>query len=437
MPEDVGTVAVAEAPVGTSSPSTGAEVSSPETGAEVEAPDTSNVSTEVPEVTEDQQPTETEHPPETEENLDEFRGSVTARLRELAKRSPELAKALTTDPKLRDTLAATFRREEGYREAFPTVGEAREMREMFPRGLEDAKALIGENEEVAEMDRQYYSGDPRQQSQFVRNLYQQDPKAFGSLAAEFPKLWAELDPKGYQRTFSKILGATFESQGLFTFAKQMLSAAQQSGDKALIGMAQELDGWIGRYDPNARTKPDPRDEEFNRRQAELDEREEKQRSANQEAFNKSFTAGETKFQVDEIGKLLNGKLPKGLPEAKRNRIVDTIRGQMVERLSASRPFMRALNAAIDSGDLNEAFKVSRSAWARLAPSVVRRVLGEETPLLVQHNKTAVDTKREAAKKIEAGSGAAPSGAGKPPQIDKAKLDGMSYVEKIKYLTGRK
>ena len=102
--DDAGT-AVAEAPITGSSPADGAEVGSPETGAEVEAPETSQP--EVPEVTEDQQPTETEQPTEAEEDLSEFKGSVSARLRELAKKSPELAKALQTNPALRDSLSAT------------------------------------------------------------------------------------------------------------------------------------------------------------------------------------------------------------------------------------------------------------------------------------------------------------------------------------------
>lgn len=407
-----------------------APVGAPEAGAE-EALETPIEGAEEPVGGEQLETTEQPEQAE-EEDLSEFTGSVAARLRELAKTSPALAQAMAENPKLRDTLAATFRREEGFREAFATVAEAREMREMFPRGIEDAQQLVAEIEEVAELDGLYYSNDPVSHEQFIRNLHEQDPQTFRSLLSTLPQVWAKLDPDGYQKVFSGILGATFESEGLPTFAQSLRQAAESGDTEKVKALATELAGWVDKFTPKAKRTLDPREQELERREKELADRGRAETQKQREAFNASFTQSEVKNQTDAIQKLIGSRLPKALSEARRTRITEDIRAGIVKYLGTSRPFMRALKAAFDEGDMNKALAVSKSAWSRLLPGVARRVLNEETQNIVQGNRETVARKRVAAARTEVG-GAAPSRPQTPVKPGTEDLSNLSMKERVQRL----
>jgi hypothetical protein len=406
-----------------------APVGAPEAGAE-EALETPIVGAEQP--IEGEQPETAEQPETKEEDLSEFKVPVAARLQALAKSSPLFAQAMNENPKLADSLAATFRREEGFREQFSTVAEAREMREMFPRGAEDAQQLVAEIEEVAELDGLYYSNDPVSHEQFIRNLHEQDPKTFRSLLSTLPQVWAKLDPDSYQKVFSGILGATFESEGLPAFVQSLRQAAEAGDVEKVKGFANELSGWLDRFTPKAKKTLDPREQELERRQKELDDRDRAASTKQREAFNASFTQSEVKNQTDAIQKLIGAKLPKTLSEARRTRITEDIRAGMVKYLGSSRPFMRALKAAFDEGDMNKALAISKSAWSRLLPGVARRVLNEETQTIVQGNRETVERKRAAAARTEV-RGAAPTRTPTPVKSGPEDLSSLSMKERVQRL----
>jgi hypothetical protein len=396
------------APVETEAASSPADVSIPTESTEqsVETPVEEPI-----ESTSEQSPPEEEQAPdkqEGEEDLSEFTGSVSARIREMIKRAPELGATLQKHPEIQKAIAFSFRREAGYREAWPTVAEAQQVREYFPRGLEDVQQLISEVEEVGQQDSLFYSRDPEQQGQLVRNMYQSDPRATESLLENLPRVWAEISPASYQKTFQSIISSTFSENGMFALAND-IKTLRDSGKAQEAGAAfDELLKLLDGYAPsNGSRRRDPEREKLDRDTKEFEAKRQKDEEGKKQTFTQNLAKAEIESATGDIKAALGNRLPKTLPPAKAEKIISEIRTRTFRFIAKSRPFMNARQSAMDTGDIQKAVTISQTAWKRVLPMMIRKVLSEETPTIVQGTRTANDKKRQAASRTEPGSSAAP------------------------------
>ena len=127
----------------------------------------------------------------------DFAGHVSNRIRNLVRKSPELGKVLTASPEIRAAIEAPMRRDLAFREIFPTVAEARAIRDRFPNGLQDVQALEADVKEIETVDNLTYTAGPEGNypghAELIGNVHKADPKAFTALARSFPREWHRLD----------------------------------------------------------------------------------------------------------------------------------------------------------------------------------------------------------------------------------------------------
>ena len=415
------------APAETEAASSTAEVSIPtETTEQSVAPP---VEEEIQSTSEAEQPVDEQQPePETtgDEDLSEFHGSVAARMREMCKKAPEMNAVFQKYPQVRDSVAASFRREAGYREAWPTVAEAQQVREYFPRGVEDVQQLISEVEEVGQQDSLFYSRDPEQQGQLVRNMYQSDPKATESLLENLPRVWAEISPASYQKTFQSIISSTFSENGLFSLASEV-KTLRDSGKAQEAGAAfDELLKLLDGYAPsNGNKRRDPERDKFDRERKEFEKKQAQDAENKKAEFKSDLATAEIDSVTRDIKALLGNRLPKTLSPEKTERIIKEIRQRTFTFIAKSRPFMNARQSAMDKGDIKAAVGISQTAWKRILPMMMRKVLAVDTPTIVTGTKTANDKKRQAASRTEPGSSAAPRDGTSPSrQAGPRKINGQ-------------
>jgi hypothetical protein len=339
---------------------------------------------------------ETHQQPEREEpEASEFKGAVSARLRTLAKQAPELSQVFQKYPKIQEQIEATFRREAALREVFPTVAEARQMREHFPNGLADVEALHGEVAELEKLDKDFYTrdadGNYSGHTQLLSNMFQDDRQAAVSLFKTLPKEWARLDPDSYNEVMSGIVGATLAHNGIPAFLDDLLAGA--ADNPALEAGLKKLARWTQGYLAE-KPRPTAEQEQLQRERANFN-REKSERSKEEgQRFNSSFVAESRKLQLETInGHPAMKKLAQaqGVSAEKRTRIANDIRLRMEKLLSQSPSFMRKLKPAYESRNLSETIKLQKAAWAQpwLLNKMIREVLRVETPALVEQNRESV------------------------------------------------
>ena len=162
---------------------------------------------------------------------------------------------------------------------------------------EDAATLEG-------IDTKWQAADPR----FIDELADLNVESFKKLMPVGLNKFAQVDPEGYQRVMSGILSSTL-AQAKMGDQLYLISRELQRGDKdealKLIGQIQQ---WMGELDKSAKapiTTPqdDPRNTEFEQRQAKLEERE-------AEIFNQSIASDVNPWMESQVNSALS-KLTNG------------------------------------------------------------------------------------------------------------------------------
>lgn len=324
----------------------------------------------------------------TDDGLAEFRGSITARFKQIEKDAPGLSAFLDKFPKAKDAISATFRREAAYRE-LGTVQELREFREAFPRGRADVEETFKELGEIEQLDRAFdtrdaegnYSGHP----QLINDWFNRDRQAATALFRTLPREWARLDPQGYSDVMGKVVGATFRQQGIPQFVGRLQKAAEKAGQGELAEQLAELAGWIGGFTETRTSEPSPEDRRLQGERQALDRDKAEQRKESANRFHASFMSESAKLQQELVEKNpLLQRLPKTIPEQKRKDIVSKVMARVRDHLSKNSSFMRNLKPAYQRMDMKAVLDIQRHAWSQpwLVNSYIRKVLAEETPGIV-------------------------------------------------------
>src|SRR5437588_1663797 len=327
----------------------------------------------------------------------ECKGAGSARLKGLAKQAPELAQVFQKYPKIQEQFEATFRREAAFKEVFPTIAEARQMREHFPNGLSDVSQLIEDNKEVEALDKDFYSRDQEGNypghATILNNMFQDNREAAVALFRTLPKEWARLDPDSYHDVMRSVVGATLAKGGIADYLGEMIESAREAKQEQLAGALKKLSAWVEGFQ---KQKPQPtEDEQRLSKDRQRFEREKQDRAKEDgQRFHNTFTAQSRKLQLDVIQ---NHPAMKKLAEVKsispekRQKIADEIRGRMEKLLAKSPSFMRKLRPAYEGRNLQETMTLQKAAWAQpwLLNKMVREVLRVETPAMVESNREAV------------------------------------------------
>lgn len=323
------------------------------------------------------------------EELSEYKGTVSARLKQLGKDAPELNQVLNKYPRVRDAIAAVFRREAAAREMFPGgIKEMQELREFFPRGTADVKEVLTQLDEVEALDSQFYtrddSGNYPGHANFIRNLLDQDKDATLALLKRVPAEWAKADPEGYDQVIGQIIGKTFQNDRLPEHVDILMEIAKELKNPELVTRVQQLAGWMQKFMPQREKEPSAEERRL-RAEREAFQREKDERGKEEFArFNEGFIAESMRFQKDLINAHpLIKRLPASIPQAKKARMVEEIRKRIVSYLDKIRPFKSAFNSAYFSRNRQGIMEAQKNYWTPwLLNLYTRKVLAEETPGLV-------------------------------------------------------
>jgi hypothetical protein len=343
------------------------------------------------ESTEEEQPKTSKEEPE----LAEFHGQVSSKLRAIVKQAPELAQVFQKYPKLKDQIEATFRRETALREVFPTVAEARFMRDQFPNGQADVQALRDDVQELEALDQAF---DKRGQDgtfpghrTIISNMFERNQETAVSFMKEFPKVWAQLHRDSYDEVMGKVVGATLNARGVPDYIGRLAESLKEDQPDAYQGLMSVV-AWMQKFSAD---KPQPSEDEqrLSRDKAEFNrERGESNKQVNQR-FHSEFIASSKKLQTSTISlhpAIKRLELVKALSPEKRASIIEQIRVNTERLLSKSPSFMRKLRPLYEARNLEEIEKLQKAAWSQpwLINSQIRRVLSKEVPQMVQQNRDA-------------------------------------------------
>lgn len=391
-------------------PAAGGESSGGDTAADyglgevTEVSDGTGESTEVPDGTTETGETEPtpQIKPEDKEAHD-FKGQVSRRLIALKKDAPELAAIFQKYPKVQEQVEAAFRRDMAYRELYPTVAEARQMREQFPNGMQDVQQLLTDVGEIEQLDSHFYTKDregnyPGHQT-IIENMFTDDREAAVSLFKTLPKAWARLDPDSYREVMGQIVGATLARAEVPEMLHELIQSATEAKQNGLAGELKKLAGWVNRF---LQGKPEPTEEERRHNQEKEQWSREKADQKREEGarFHQNFVRESRKLQNQVIGThpAIKGleKVQAITPE-KRARIVEEVRSRIEKHLSKSTSFMRKLRAAHGQGNLQETLTLQKAQWAYpwILNKFVREVLAEETPAMIRSNRGGQQQRRAA------------------------------------------
>ena len=357
----------------------------------VEAPEVETTETPVTETGREEQPAPEKREEPDKEDLAEFAPSISARLREMTKRAPELDGVLKKYPDIRNSFEATFRRDAAYREIFPTVAEARELREIFPNGRADADQILQGLNEVAELDNNLVTRQPDGSypghSKIIRDIFAQDRQAAVALLENSTREWSREDPESYNRVLSGIIGATFRSEGIVNHIAQLETLARNSGDANLQQSVDQLAEWVNGFSGNQATKAlSPEAERLRNERQAFDRERGETRQAETEKFHNTFLSESVRLQKQIVeNHPLIKRLPQAIPAQKRERIVREVRERVKEHLNKSPSFMRSLLSAYNGMDLPKTLDLQKKVWNQpwLLNTYVRKVLAEETPGIIQ------------------------------------------------------
>jgi hypothetical protein len=337
---------------------------------------------------EQRQPVQQDKDPETAD----LKGLVSKRLIALKKEAPELTAVFQKYPKVQEQVEAAFRRDMAYRELYPTVAEARQMREQFPNGMADVEQLLTDVGEVEQLDKDFYERDPQGQyaghNKIIQNMFQQDREAAVSLFRTLPKEWSRLDPDSYNDVMGAVVGATLMRAELPEWITELRDAAKAAKQD---GIATSLDKMLRWATGFQKRKAEPTEEErrIQTQRADLDRTTAQRKQEDQTRFHQDFVAQSSRLQDSIIRKhpaVTEMLAVKGVTDAKKAEVIAKIRTAIQSHLKNSRAFMSKLRPAYNQGKLKETLDLQKAQWSYpwVLNKFVRQVMAQEMPNLVRN-----------------------------------------------------
>jgi hypothetical protein len=285
------------------------------------------------------------------------------------------------NPALRDA----WREAHSFREIFPDVEAAREIRKLFP-SLDDARAANSQISDLARIDALFFSNQPESHAELAAAIYRLNPGAFRNLA--------------------QMMSAMMASSG--GTAQRTDAAAPTPAPTS--ASAQNL------ATPQETSLPEPSERSS-------------VNAANEHAFFHETNAAAVEGVLSSIQSQLDRLLPESTPKNTRQRLTGEIYRAIDVSLQSNRAFGQQLRQAFRSGQMSAdnqraivGMVVGRAKQA--LPGIAKRVLSEWTSGVVAHASTRQERQRNAAKRVDI-AGGAPGGdaprALMPKDIDYRRL----------------
>ena len=287
----------------------------------------------------------------------------------------EELKAHFADKKVGKELRDAYYRDAAYREVFPTVAEAREIKNLFPTA-DDAKAAAESSVAFSDFGNLFYSGSP----EFFSKLHEEDPGAFKSLAQTFARVHHKVDPAGYFQ----------DSETRFAQAlENMRNEALDSGDENYINAVDVIYKQMFNRFPDERPRRDSRDAEIER----LRTRENERLAADETRVNQAFFSSANQAMTEKIQSDVKTQVDRFLADSAvtdqaKVEIAEKVYNEVRRQLSSNPQIKSAVQRAINEGDLstdhqnrvvalvaNRANLIMAQAARTIIPSYTKNVLG--------------------------------------------------------------
>src|SRR5438128_1805897 len=190
-----------------------------------------------------------ETPPEIEPKPEEFA---------TGQPMPEtLRAAIKANPELGKTLQSLWDQHQAYRTIFPTVAEARTIKEMFPGGAEEAKTLLADAESIQQVDDSFYYGTPQARQDLVSRLYQSDPKALTETVKAAVEMMQTGAPEDYRTMADGIIAREFAEGNVGAHLAAMADAVRGGKAEELVKLTTDLVEWAKQKAGITRPPADP------------------------------------------------------------------------------------------------------------------------------------------------------------------------------------
>jgi hypothetical protein len=332
-------------------------------------------------------------------------------------------------PKLREICE----RETAYREVFPTVAEARAVRDVFPNP-DAARAAATAQAELARLDSLVESRDPRAHAELLAGLQRMAPEAFRSLALTFGERLASLDPEAHQQVAAAMAAQALAGQRWPEHVSLLSRAVEQQDWPAVKFLAATLSSQMDEWSRGFRTAPSarplgaahPRAAQPQPAAAPV----QPAPSAMAEAANQFLQAVNADVE-QAVQQSVAAKVEELLPDAPqgaRQKIAAEIRRELdlalrqdPELLEQVRDSVRGVLRAVPNPEASgrdgragagaERESVARliSSRARAAlPGVARRVVADWSETVLRSSQVRRSRQSEAASRVEVGRGGPPA-----------------------------
>ena len=331
-----------------------------------------------------------------EPELKDYRTTASARLRGMVKIAPKLAEVFKEAPQLQSMIEGIIRRETAMREIFPTVAEARAMREQFPSGQADVQALLEDVREMEDIDKSFddrgQDGSYPGHEKLIDNFFQRDKEAAVSLFKTFPKKWAQLDRESYNEVMGKVIGATLASREIPEYLSELAEAAKEAEQPALEQGLRKLLGWAQSY-TSEKPKPTAEEERLTADRKAFERTRNETQKTEQQRFHSTFVAEARKLQLSTIEShraVQRLQKVQALSAERKKEIVESIRKEGEQFLAKSTSFMRKLRASYNARNTQDIANLQKAAWSQpwFLNMIVRKVFNKEIPSMVQNNREA-------------------------------------------------
>jgi hypothetical protein len=294
---------------------------------------------------------------------------------------PVWMQTLAGDPQHGPEAQQLWRDHQEFRQAFSSPQEAREIKELFPGGVQDARVLRQASQAVDQLDAAIYSGDARAQSEVVTELARTNPAAFRSLFAEAAKVLAGLGGAGVPAGASK--------SGVADGVREDSAAGRESAarnDNANAAAAANLNaaestasGAAPRFDPAAYA-----------------------------SFERGTNEVVARDVRSAVGDTLARVLPEGVAEGAARRIGDDIFNEVHRTMAADRNLSEQVGAVLRSRQFGMAEQQQVAALLagrarQLVPGVARRVIGEWTSSVLGTARNKAARQAVAASRVDIGA----------------------------------
>ncbi len=319
--------------------------------------------------------------------------------------APEWLKPLLAEHETGPALQSLWDQHQAYREIFPTVAEARALKELFPGSADDARQLLARGDEFDRIDQAYFSGDPRAQGQLAEHLLRNNPRAFQAMLRQSAEALAARDPRAFEDLVSRVRPEAQHSAPL--------------QDAGLKPGATPADAELRRQR-----------EELARERSAIEQERQEFRASQYAAFEQSVNEAIVRQVRQSIQETASKALPTTVAEGARKRIAEDIFNEINATLQKDVSLTQRVGSLLrqwrfDDETKQQVLNLTVSRAKALVPATAKRIIADWTTSVLAASRARSEKETAAAKRVDiTGAGAMeprPKRPVTPKDIDYSKM----------------